>query len=137
MSLENVEIVRQVIESNRSNDRETRVEAVLALCNQRVEYTAARAVLEPATYRGHGGMRRYSSDLADSWAEWRSEPEDIIDVGLNTVVATIRFRATGKDSGAPVDTRLGAVFVLSDGKLLRGHTYPSREEALAAVGLSE
>jgi hypothetical protein len=29
------------------------------------------------------------------------------------------------------------VFVLSNGKLLRGRTYPSREEALEAVGLRE
>ena len=137
MSQENVEIARRVIESNRSDDRETRIEAVLALCNQSVEYTAARAVLEPATYRGHDGIRRYSGDLADSWAEWRSEPEDVIDVGRDTVVATIHFRAIGKDSGAPVDARLGAVFVLAEGKLLRGHTYPSRAEALEAVARSE
>lgn len=137
MSQQNMEIVRQVIESNRSDDREPRIEKVLALCDQRVEYTAARAVLEPATYRGHDGMRRYSADLADSWAEWRSEPEGLIEVGLDTVVATIHFRAVGKDSGAPIDARLGAVFVLSDGKLLRGHTYPTRAEALEAVRLSE
>ena len=52
-------------------------------------------------------------------------------------MAAGRFHATGKESGVPVEARLAAVFVLSQGKILRGHTYPSREEALEAVGLRD
>ena len=137
MSRENVEVARQVIESNRSDDLEARIEAGLALWDPSCEYTRVTAAVDPQTYRGHDGIRRYISDLADSWAEWRSEAEDVFEVGPDTVVATNRFRAIGKDSGAPVEARLGVVVVLSDGKLLRGHTYPSREDALEAVGLSE
>jgi ketosteroid isomerase-like protein len=137
MSRENVEIVRQAIEANRSDDLEARIEAVLALWDPSCEYTRVTAAVDPQTYRGHNGIRRYISDMADSWAEWRSEAEDVFEVVPDTVFATFRFRAIGKDSGVPVEARLGVVFVLSDGKLLRGHTYPSREQALEAAGLSE
>jgi ketosteroid isomerase-like protein len=134
MSRENVEIARQAIEANRSHDLAARLEAGLVLWDGSCEYTSVIAALEPHTYRGHEGIRRYFSDLADRWAEWRSEAEEVVDLGSNTVLATVRFRAIGKHSGVPVEARLGVVFVLSDGKLLRGHTYPSREEALEAAG---
>jgi ketosteroid isomerase-like protein len=137
MSGKNVEVVRQVIESNRSDDIEARIEAFLALCDPSCEYTSAQAAVDAQTYRGHDGIRRYMSDMADSWAEWRNEAEDVLDVGPNTVVATVRSRLTGKDSGVPVEARLGVVFVLSRGKILRGQAYSSREEALEAVELSE
>ena len=137
MSRENVEVVRQVIESNRSDDLEARMEAALALWDPSCEYTRVTAAVDPQTYRGHDGIRRYLSDMADSWAEWRSEVEDVFEVGPDTVVATIRSRLIGKDSGVPVETRLGVVFVLSQGKILRGQAYPSRQEAFEAVGLRE
>ena len=132
---QNVEVVRQVIEANRSDDHEASVEAVLALCDRDVEYTPGIAALETATtYHGHDGMRRYLSDLAESWAQWRVEVDEVLDLGPDTVLATFVFHATGKASGAPVEARLAAVFVLSDGKLLRGRVYPSREHALEAAG---
>ena len=137
MSRENVEIVRELIDANRSDDLESRIEANLALWDPSCEYTSVTAAVEPRTYRGHDGIRRYLGDLAERWAEWRSEAEEVIDAGPDTVLATIRFRATGKHSGAPIEARLGVVFVLSDGKLLRGRTYQSRDEALEAVGLRE
>jgi ketosteroid isomerase-like protein len=75
--------------------------------------------------------------MADSWQEWRSAAEEFLEVGSDTVVATVRFHGIGKDSGVPVETRVGSVFVLSRGKLLRGRTFPSREEALEAARLPE
>jgi len=53
------------------------------------------------------------------------------------VIATVRFNATGKDSGAAVETRLTIMFTFSEGKFLRVHTYPTRAEALEAAGLRE
>ena len=137
MSQENVEIVRQVIAAHRSDDLEAGKKAFLALWDPSCEYIRVTAALEPQTYRGHDGIRRYLSDMADDWEEWRAEAGEILDVSEDTVVATGRFHGTGKSSGVPVQARLAAVFVLSEGKILRGHTYPSREEALEAVGLSE
>ena len=137
MSRENVEVVRELVEAHRSDELESRIDANVALWDPSCEYTSVTAVVEPRTYRGHDGIRRYLGDLAERWAEWRTDVEEVIDAGPDTVLATIRFRAVGKHSGAPIDARLAVVFVLSDDKLLRGRTYPTREEALEAAGLSE
>jgi ketosteroid isomerase-like protein len=137
MSRENVEVVRQVIAAHRSDDVEAAEEAFLALWDPSCEYIRVTAALEPQTYRGHDGIRRYLSDMADEWEEWRAEADEVLDLDQDTVVATTRFHATGKQSGVPVEARLAIVFVFSKGKILRGHTYPSREAALEAVGLRE
>ena len=124
MSQGNLEIVRQVVESNHSDDVGA-LDAVLALMDPSCEYTPVRAEVDSEIYRGHEGIRRYRSDLADSWAAWRSEVEDVFEVGPDTVVATFRFCAAGKTSGAPIEARLGVVFVLSEGRILRGKAYSS------------
>ena len=134
---ENVEVVRQVIARNRSVDLEAAKEAVPALWDPSCEYIRAAAPLETETYRGHDGIRRYLSDMADEWEEWRAEADEILDVDQDTVLATFRFYATGKGSGVPIEARLAVVFVLSNRKVLRGRAFLSREEALEAVGLRE
>jgi ketosteroid isomerase-like protein len=133
MSQENVELVRRVVESNRSDYREADLEPWDPNC----EYTSLLGAVEPQTYRGHDGIRRYISDMADAWEDWRNEIDEVFEAGPDTVVTTFRTRVIGKDSGAAVEERLAAVFVLSGGKVLRGRTYPSRADALEAVGLRE
>jgi ketosteroid isomerase-like protein len=60
-----------------------------------------------------------------------------MEAGPDTVAARMRFIGVGKDSGVPVEARLGLVCVVSEGKVLRSRTYGSGEAALEAVGLSE
>ena len=136
MSRENVEVVRQVIEWTHSDDLD-RMDRGLALWDPNCEFTPVMAEVEPQTYRGHDGLRRYFSELADSWRDWRMEVEEILDAGPETVIAVFRTYLVGKDSGAAVEAQRGMVCVLSEGKLLRARVYPSREEALEAVGLRE
>jgi len=137
MSQENVEIVRRGIEANHSDDLEARTGTLLGFWDENCEYTASTSAVDTEIYHGHGGIRRYLKHLADSWEEWRCEAEEVRALSPDTVFAAIRFYAIGRVSGAPLDTRLGAVFVLSDGKMSRGRTYPTKEQALEAVGLRE
>ena len=71
MPQESMEVVRQVIAGNRSDDLEAAKEAVPALWDPSCEYIRVTAALEPQTYRGHDGIRRYLGDMADAWGEWR------------------------------------------------------------------
>jgi ketosteroid isomerase-like protein len=137
MSRANVEIVRQVIEANRSGDMEAAIEVAVGVSDPRIEFTSRMAAVQPETYRGHEGLRRYYSEMADSWEEWQNEVEEVLDVGRDRVVAVFRSRTVGKKSGAPAEVQRGAVFELSNGKLLRGQIYSGRQEALEAVGLRE
>ena len=113
------------------------MEAVLAQWDPACEYTSVMASVDPVTYRGHDGLRRYVEDLGDDLEEWRSEVEEIRQAGPDTVFASLRTRVVGRGSGAAVEARLGVVFVLSAGRIVRGQTYVTREEALEAVGLRE
>ena|SRR5215213_6105322 len=136
MSQENVEIVRQFIEAARPGDVDA-IEAFIAISDPSIEHTRLPAASGPDTYRGHAGIRRWFTDMADLWREWRNEIEELVEAGPDTVAARILFLAVGRDSGVPVEARLGFVCVLSEGKILRSRTYGSGEEALEAVGLSE
>jgi ketosteroid isomerase-like protein len=137
MSEKNIEVVRRLIEANQSGDLEAAAQAMDALSHPESEYTRVTAALEPHTYRGSASARQYLADLADVWGAWSSEGEEVVEVASDTVVATVRFSATGKESGAPIEVKLGFVVTLRDGKVLRAQTYPSREDALKAAGLSE
>ena len=133
MSRENVEIVREFIEAARSRDVDA-IEAFVAVSNPSIEHTRLPAASGPERYCGHDGVRRWFTEMADLWREWRNEIEELVEVGPDTVAARVRFIAVGRDSGVPVEARLGLVCVLSEGKILRSRTYASGEAALEAVG---
>ena len=137
MSRENVEVVQRLIEANRSGDIDASVQTAIALTDPSLELTSRMAAVEPGTYRGHDGIRRYLSDMAASWEEWRNDVEEISEVARDTVVTTMRTRVIGKGSGVPIETRIYAVWDLSNGKVWRVRNYADRSEALEAVGLSE
>jgi ketosteroid isomerase-like protein len=133
MSRKNVEVVRQFIEAARSGDVHA-IEAFIAVSDPSLEHTRLPAASGPETYCGHDGARRWFTDMADIWREWRNEIEELVEVGPDTVAARLRFIAVGKDSSVPVEARLGLVCVLSEGKVLRSRTFASGEAALEAVG---
>jgi ketosteroid isomerase-like protein len=135
MSQENVEIVRRFIEAARSGD--DAIEAFVAVSDPSIEHTRLPAAFGPETYRGHDGVRRWFADMAELWQEWRNEIDELVEVAPHTVAARMRFIAVGRDSGVPVEARIGLVCVLSDGKVIRSRTYESGEAAVEAAGPAE
>ena len=80
-------------------------------------------------------------EFEDAWADWGIEIEDIR-AAEDRVVARIRYRGVGKQSGAPItggvkNPATGAVFDLRAGRILRVLQFVTHTEALEAVGLSE
>lgn len=136
MSEANLEIVRQAYDANRSGRPEDTVDVCLALADPSVEFRSRLTSVEGSTYNGHDGVRRYFADMADAWEEWRNDVGEVRDLGHEAVLTTATFRATGK-SGVEVELLSAIVWVLSDGKVVRMHAYPTPEEALEAAGLSE
>jgi ketosteroid isomerase-like protein len=133
----NAEIVRQALEANRSGDIEGSIERLVALSDPDVEFKSVTSTLEPHTYRGAEGLRRYMGDMANSWAEWHLDTEEVFEAGSDTVVAVFRSYLIGRESGVAIEAQRGSVFVLSEGKILRGQVYTSRDEALEAAGLRQ
>ena len=110
MSQENVEIVRRGYEAFNRGD----VDGVVGLLAPDFEYVASGLVPGVGgVYRGAEGLRGVAETF---WAEFddpRTEVHELIDAG-DQVVASTTMRGHGKQSG-----------------------FPSRDDALEAVGLSE
>ncbi len=137
MSQENVEIVRRVIELNRSGDLPATLDAWNDLSDPAVELRSALAGVEGGAYHGLEGARKYLTDMSESWQEWHNECTAIEEIAPDAVLSTVLTRAIGKESGVAVERSNVVVWTLKGGKLLRAITFASRAEALEAVGLSE
>ena len=90
---------------------------------------------DPDTY-GHGpeALQAWMPFL-DSFEEYTVGVDRIVDAG-ESVVALSWIRARGRASGVDVDTKVGCIFTVRDGKVVR-YELTDRHEALEAAGLSE
>src|SRR5262249_5653838 len=88
--------------------------------------------------RKHVGAEGYADALGElnvAWQDWRQEVDELIDAGGETVVALLRLKAVGRESGAPVDQPWAMVITIRDGRVVESRTFLDRERALAAAGL--
>ncbi len=136
MSEENKELVRRAIEANRSGPPEETIDRALAFVGEDFEFLSRLVSVEGASYRGHDGVRAYFRDLSDAFQEWRNEVNELREIGPETIFMDLTFYGTAR-SGVEVELRSAGVVLLSRGRFLRMDVYPSRQEALAAAGLSE
>lgn len=128
----NLEIVRRVNAAFNSGD----TEHMLALMHPDFETAVGPELsVEPDTYRGHEGIRRYCNSFRDAMDEIRFHPESFREAGASVVVA-VRLSAKGRSTGIMVEQRLGQVWTIRDGKAIQLQSYVSYREALQAAGLA-
>ena len=84
--------------------------------------------------QGREGGARLIAQLRDAWAEWRFEPERLMDAG-DQVVVFVRVLAKGGASGVPIELTGAHVQTSRDGRVTRTQIYRDRADALHAVGL--
>src|SRR6186713_657257 len=130
MSTENLEAARRGFEAL---DRGG-VETFLEFIDPQFEMTTpADMTVEPATYKGHDGMRRYFESFYEIMDEVRFEPQEFIDAG-DRVIVPARLVARGRDTGIEAVQQLTMVWTLREGKAIGCETYATKGEALEAVG---
>jgi uncharacterized protein len=129
---EHVEVVRRGYEAFNVGD----IEGSLALIHPEVEW---HTYIVPGPgggiYNGHDGVRQLWSDARNIFGNFRNEPERIIDVPPDRVVAFIRVCGIGKESGIPVEARIAHLFTFRDGLPVRVQSYDDRDEALRVAGI--
>jgi ketosteroid isomerase-like protein len=136
MSQEDVELVRGVFEAAASGD----TAAVMALYDPDIEWDVSRTqrgAMAGRAGRGREALLRWLRDWYDAWETVDDDLEELIDAGDQGVVSIMVQRGRGRASGVAVEDRLGAVWTIQEGKVVRTVWFPSPEEALEAVGLRE
>ena len=109
------------------------LEGVAALFSTNAELADAGGLGVAGTAAGtrHGpeGFLRANEEVLEAFEDYRVEPEEFIDVG-EAVVVPVRISGRGRASGAQQEARLAHLWVLRNGKVIRGEVYRTTEEAL-------
>jgi ketosteroid isomerase-like protein len=132
VSQDNVEIVRQAFEAVERDGWE----ALLPLIDPEFELTTPpELAMEPDTYHGHDGVRRYFESFEDAMEDIRIVPEGEFVAAGDKVFFPFRLSARGKETGIAAEQHAFQVWTMRDGKGLRAEVFASREAALEAAGL--
>jgi ketosteroid isomerase-like protein len=132
MSEENVEVMRQVVDSfNRGG-----VEAALPYFDPAINWVGPPEWLEDHLYEGHDGLRNLAAHWNENFDEYRLDPERFIDMS-DGVVALLLARGRIKGSALPIDQTVTWVCRFRSGKVAHVQVYFSWEEGVEAAGLSE
>jgi ketosteroid isomerase-like protein len=86
-----------------------------------------------APMRGHRNMRRYWSELRETWAGIRIDPVEAFDLGDGRYVVDLRLWGKGQRSGVEIDQRFAMLYTFrpEDGKITRAQLLPD-----VATGIS-
>jgi uncharacterized protein len=83
-------------------------------------------------HRGFEDVRRAIEAQLEVFDEFTIEPEEFHEAGDRVAVA-IRQRARGGSSGAEIEIRIGHLWTVRGGKVVRLEVFPVREEARRAL----
>jgi ketosteroid isomerase-like protein len=131
MSAENVELVRAALEAFNVaglDEIEDRIHPDFETT------TPSSLAVEPDTYRGPEGVRRWMDAWGDTMDEIRFEVDELVDAG-DRVVAVSRLVARSRTTRLEFEQDVAMVWTLRDGRATRLDPYATREEALRAAGL--
>jgi ketosteroid isomerase-like protein len=128
--VDNVEVIRRGFEAF----AERGVDAFLESIHTEFELvTPPGLALEPQTYHGHEGVRRYFDSFYDAVDEIKLEAKEFIPLG-ERVLVPFRMTARGRASGIEASMEAVQVWTLRDGKAIRADIYPTLAQAREAVG---
>jgi uncharacterized protein len=131
MSQENVEIIRSSYEAANRRDWD----AAFRDLSPDVEWIPDSRVGE-GPVRGREKVMRFFTERAEMFDELRTEPERFWEKD-DRVVVFLRVTGRGGASGAGFEIRVGHLWTVRQGVVVRGEGYGDRSEALEAAGLKE
>ena len=132
MSHENVETVRRMTEAlDRAN-----WDGVFAETSPDFEWETDPRHPRAGVYRGREEFRRFMEDLEDPFEQTVTELERVF-AKQDQVVVFVKIRRRLRGSSSEVEVRIGELYTLREGRLVRGQVFAVREKALEAAGMSE
>ena len=108
----NADVVRRFYAAWNASD----LEGVLDTFHPDAEFWPVMVpLLSREVYRGHAEITRWFTELRERWAEFRTEPEQLIEIA-DGVVVILRLVATDA-AGEELDARIANVFTVRDGRI--------------------
>ena len=133
MSKENVESVHRVTAAINRHD----IDAVLALTDPDVEFIPRLTEVDGGgSYRGHDGVRSWWETLFGVWPDFKSEVEEVRDLG-DVTVARVRMSGPGIASEVATAQTSWVVNEWRGGNAIWMRVFQGEAEALEAAGLRE
>ena len=87
----------------------------------------------PDEYEGHAGLRQWAADLREAWDFLDHTPLEVVDAG-DKIAFLCRIRLRARTSGIELESRLGQVFWVEQGLIVRETDFGDWDEALRVVG---
>jgi ketosteroid isomerase-like protein len=89
-------------------------------------------------WRGKDAGRAYLHEWINLFDEFKPEPIEFVDVDDEHIITLVRYGGREKRSGIEVPHEYFAVInEVRDGKIVSGHEYATREEAVKAAGMQK
>ncbi|MGH7588364.1 MAG: nuclear transport factor 2 family protein [Gemmatimonadota bacterium] len=133
MSQENVEVARRAYEAYNRGD----LEGMVVDFAPTFAYETTGAVPGTrAVYNGPNGWSEFAGWIREEFYDARIEIHDLIEAG-DQVLAEVTLKGRGKQSGVETSWDLWHLWTVQEGKVVHGHGFTRRDEALEAAGLSE
>ena len=133
MLQENVEVVKEAFAAFNRGDFETAVSAF----DPEAEWIPYLGALEGSVFRGRAAILKMWNDIDDNLGgAFRVQLDELVDCG-DQIVGVIEARGIGTGSVVEVRQRWAQLASLREGLIIRVEPFPTRAEALEAVGLSE
>ncbi len=137
MSQENVDIIARLYDEFLAKPERLASREQLVFFDPAVEIHQSESILgTKGTFHGYDGLGRAARETFEAFSESHYVPRRLVDAG-DQVVATVEFRAIGKESGVRVAQTAAHLWTLKGGRIIAWHVYMDPAEALEAVGLSE
>ncbi len=132
MSQESVAIVQ--LAHQRLNEGD--IAGLIALCHDDFELDMSARAINPDTYRGHEGIRRFYSEVSEIWEEFRWEPVRFV-TARDKVVVLVHSHGRGRASGLEMARDAAMVWTVREGRAVSLCFYVDQVEALEAAGIRE
>jgi ketosteroid isomerase-like protein len=133
MSQENVEIVRRIYQHF---DATHTVDPRRLAPNVRWDMSNFESWPERRLYEGPDGVQEFTRSWLEPWDTYEHDLEALHDADAE-IVALVHVTGTASVSGAAVEMRVGHVWALIDGIVVRVTLYSDPAQALKAAGLRE
>jgi ketosteroid isomerase-like protein len=102
-----------------------------------VELRQTAALIDTAgRFEGWEGIDRALAELRVAFDDIRFEPLALAEPGDERILVLVRFKGVGRGSGLEVNQRVGHLFSLRDGSVVRWEVYWEEADALDAAGIS-